>query len=125
MAKFPEPKEGSVFYEDEKLYAFLAFHPIVSGHSIVAWKTDVEDINDLSVDDYLHFMEIVYKIRKALLEVFNTDKVYLAYLDEARHVHLHLFPRKKDGKIGFELLSQPHGELTDFAEIVASLRLKF
>lgn len=122
MAEFPEPKEGSVFYEDEKVYACLAFHPIVAGHSIVVWKANVEDLNDLTPDDYHYFIEIVYRVRRALLSVFDTDKVYLAYLDEARHVHASLFPRKRSSKMeGFELMAQPPGELTDFSETVASL----
>ncbi|MBA7604550.1 hypothetical protein ES703_11675 [subsurface metagenome] len=113
MGEWPEPQEGSVFYEDEKLYACLAFNPIVKGHTIVAWREDVEDLNDLSLEDVLYLTSAIYRIRQALLEVYNIDKVYVCYLDEARHVHFHLFPREKDGEMGFKLLLQPHGELTD------------
>ena len=122
MAKFPEPKEGSVFYEDKKTYACLAFHPIVEGHTILAWKEDVEDINDLSEEDYLYLASIVYKVRRCLLGVYGTDKVYVAYLDEFRHVHFHLFPRNPGGEIGFGLMVKPHGELTDLSKIPALIR---
>ncbi|MFH1841225.1 MAG: HIT domain-containing protein [Candidatus Nealsonbacteria bacterium] len=114
MAEFPDPKERSVFFDNKKLYACLAFHPVVEGHTIVVWKTDVEDLNDLSFSNYQYFMETVYRTRKALLSFFKTDKVYLAYLDEARHVHMHLLPRKKDSQIkGFQLMIQPQKEIAD------------
>ena len=117
MAEFPEPMEGTVFYEDSRAYACLAFEPIAEGHTIVAWKEDVEDISHLSPEDYQHLMEIVQMVRNALLYVYNTPKVYLAYLDEIRHVHWHLFPRKEGGETGFSLLAKPHGELTDLSAI--------
>lgn len=47
MAKFSDPLEGAVFYEDEKVYACLAFGPKTEGHTIVAWKADIGDLNDL------------------------------------------------------------------------------
>jgi len=113
MTEFPEPQEGSVFYEDEKVYACLAFNPIVKGHTIVVWREDVEDLNDLNLEDVLYLMSIVCRVRQALLKVYNTDKVYVCYLDEARHVHFHLLPREKGGETGFRLLLRPHGELID------------
>ena len=57
MAKLPEPKEGPVFYEDDKVYACLVFEPIVEGHTIVAWKKEhVEDLSHLSATDYQYLM---------------------------------------------------------------------
>lgn len=107
VGEFPKPKEGSIFYRDEKLYACLAFHRNhVSGRTIVAWKTQVEDLNQLSKEDYEHLMNVIYVVRQALMDAYNTDKVYVAYLDEANHVHWHLFPRRKDGIEGFELMCQ-------------------
>jgi diadenosine tetraphosphate (Ap4A) HIT family hydrolase len=50
MGKLPEPKECSIFYEDDRVYACLAFEPIVEGHTIVAWKREHrEDISELSM----------------------------------------------------------------------------
>ena len=51
------------------------------------------------------------------MEIFTTDKVYLVYLDEIRHVHIHLFPRKPDGEKGFWLMTRPHSELKDLSKI--------
>ncbi len=117
MGKFPEPKEGTVFYDDGRLHACLAFEPKVEGHTIVVWKEEVEDLSYLSPEDYQHLMNIVNMVRNALLKAFKTTKVYLAYLDEACHVHWHLFPRIEDGKKGFDLMAQPSEKLTDLSKV--------
>ena len=62
-------------------------------------------------------MKVVNMVRNALLEAFKVTKVYLAYLDEACHVHWHLFPRIEDGKKGFGLMVQPTVELTDLSKV--------
>ena len=119
---FPEPMEGSIFYENAETYACLAFGPKAEGHTIVAFNNnrDVEDINSLSLSEYLYFMKVVFVVRKALMEVFLTDKVYIAYIDESRHVHIHLFPRRPgmpDDEKGFNLMCKPKGELKDLSKI--------
>jgi len=101
---FDEPKEGTVFYEDKKVRACLAFDPITKGHSILEWKEHFEDLNDLSLEDYNYLMNIVYKVRSVLKEVYNVPRVYIAYLDESHHVHFHFFPRKEDDIKGFQLM---------------------
>jgi diadenosine tetraphosphate (Ap4A) HIT family hydrolase len=124
MVKFPEPLEGTVFYEDDRSYACLAFHPIAEGHTIVAWKDDFEDLNDMNVADYDHLMRVVFVVRDALMRCYNAPKVYVAYLDEFRHVHFHLFPRKEGDEMGFGFMNKPHGELagTNFAPTVETLK---
>jgi histidine triad (HIT) family protein len=117
VEKFPEPKEGTVFYDDGRVYACLAFKPTTEGHTIVAWKEEVADLSYLSAEDFQHLMNVVNKVRNALLKEFKTTKVYLAYLDEICHVHWHLFPRVKGSKEGFELMDQPSGELTDLSRV--------
>ncbi len=119
MGGFPEPKEGSVFFGDKEVYACLAFHPVIEGHTIVAVKrNDVDDIGQLPAEERLHLLQIVFEVvRPALLACYKTDKVYVAYLDETGHPHFHLFPRKEGEGEGFGLMARPHGESTDFSMI--------
>jgi len=119
MGKLPPPKEGSVFYEDDKVYACLAFEPIVEGHTIVAWKKEqVEDSSLLSPEEYQYLMSAVNMVRKALGQFCKAPKVYLAYLDETGDVHWHLFPRKKDDCVkGFILMVQEAGKLEDLSAV--------
>ena len=124
MAKFTEPLGGTIFYEDDKVYACLALYPTTEGHTIVAWKKDVEDLNDLTPHEYEHLMQVVYEVRRALMLHYNAPKVYTAYLDEFGHVHWHLFPRKEGDDMGFGFMNKPHGELagTDFKPTIEKLR---
>jgi len=113
--KFPKPKRGSVFYNDRKIRVCLATDKNhVEGRTIIEWKKDVEDLNKLSLDDYQYLMKIIFVVRKALLEAYKTDKVYLAYIDEGKHVHWHLFPRKKCSCSikGFLLMAQEKEDLS-------------
>jgi diadenosine tetraphosphate (Ap4A) HIT family hydrolase len=119
MGKLPEPMAGTVFYEDDKVYACLAFEPIVEGHTIVHWKQKhSEDLSYLSSEDYLHLMTIVYEVRNALMQYYEAPKVYLAYLDETCDVHWHLFPRKKDAPMkGFEMMTQKGSPIKDLSAV--------
>ena len=50
----PPPKDGAVFYEDDKLYATLANFPITKGHTVIVWKRKVKDLHLLKKDEYKH-----------------------------------------------------------------------
>jgi histidine triad (HIT) family protein len=89
----PDPLKGAKFYEDENIYACLANYPIAPGHCVVVWKDAVSDIGLLSDKDFNKLMLAVEKTRTAMQNVFDTDKVYLLYMDEVDHVHWHLIPR--------------------------------
>ena len=110
---FSTPIPESVIYEDEKLYVCLASFPITKGHSIVVWKKPVPDLNLLERKEYEYLMDIVDIIRGALLKVLHVDKVYLLYMDEARHVHWHLVPRFNEE--GFNVFSHEPVEIPDFS----------
>ncbi len=90
---FPKPHPDSIIYEDSKLYACLANDAVALGQVVVVWKKDVEDLHYLSERDYIYLMEKVDEIRDAMLLALNIEKVYLVYMDEAKHVHWHLIPR--------------------------------
>lgn len=107
----PTPKEGAVFYEDNKLYATLANYPITKGHTVVVWKKKVKDLHLLNKSDYKHLMDTVDKIRNKLLKVLKVKKVYLIYMDEINHVHWHLIPRYN--KKGLNTLEEKPKKLID------------
>lgn len=119
-----EPNPSAVFYEDDKVYASLADYPLTSGHSLVVWKKPVTDLHLLSQKDFEYLMEIVDKVRNALMKVLKVEKVYLMYMDEIKHVHWHLIPRYN--KFGFNILKHNPKKLKFFSlvkEIEARLSL--
>jgi diadenosine tetraphosphate (Ap4A) HIT family hydrolase len=102
--ELPKPKKGAIFYEDKKIYAALANYPITKGHVIVVWKKKVSDLHLLDKKDYEYLMNVIAKIRNAMLKTLKIKKVYLIYLDEIKHVHWHLVPRYN--RIGFNILKE-------------------
>lgn len=66
----------------------------------------------LSRKDYLYLMEIVDKVRTAMLKTLKIKKVYLLYMDEANQVHWHLVPRYT--KKGYEVFMNKPGKLKNF-----------
>ena len=107
----PTPKEGAVFYEDKKLYSCLANFPITKGHVVIVWKKKVTDLHLLKRNYYEHLMNIVDSVRNAMLKVLKVKKVYLIYMDEAKHVHWHLVPRYN--KMGYNIFKEKSKKLID------------
>lgn len=109
----PEPQPESVIYDNEWLYVCLASYPITKGHVIVAWKNDLPDLRNLSDSEYDYFMEIMDVARDAMLQGLKVEKVYLLYMDEAKHVHWHLVPRYNEQ--GFNVFSHEPQKTEDFS----------
>lgn len=110
---FKKPNPKSLIYEDSKLYACLASEPFAKGHIVVIWKKDVKDLHLLSKNDYEYLMDKVDEIRNAMLKALKIKKVYLMYMDEAKHVHWHLIPRYNVK--GFNILKHKPLKLNDFS----------
>jgi len=110
--KLLKPNKKAIIYEDEKLYACLATYPITKGHVVVAWKNDVQDLKKLPERDYDYLMDTVNTIRNAMLKVLKIKKVYLVYMDEAKHVHWHLIPRYNEK--GYDIFLHKPKKLNDF-----------
>src|SRR3989338_1180758 len=107
----PKPKEGAVFYEDKNLYATLANYPITKGHVVIVWKKKVTDLHLLKKNEYEHLMDVVDAVRDAMLKALKIKKVYLIYMDEAKHVHWHLIPRYNER--GMNVLKEKPKKLED------------
>jgi len=112
MKGLPKPPAKAIIYQDDKLYVCLASFPLTRGHTIVAWKDPVADLNLLARSDYEHLMDVVKQARKAIMATLAVEKVYLLYLDEAKHVHWQLVPRYKEQ--GMMILNHEAEELENF-----------
>lgn len=77
-----KPNPSAIFYEDENVYACLAEYPLTSGHSLIVWKKPIADLHLLNPKDYEHLMDMVDKVRNALMKTLRVEKVYLMYMDE-------------------------------------------
>ncbi|MFA5997138.1 MAG: HIT family protein [Candidatus Paceibacterota bacterium] len=113
MSKLPTPPKESIVYEDKYLYVCLALFPVTVGHTIVVWKNEVPDLRDLTCKQYEHLMHVVDVTRDALLKMLKVKKVYLVYMDEAKHVHWQLVPRYDEK--GFNIFEHTPKKTTDFS----------
>lgn len=82
--------------ETSKLYLFK--EQSHEGRVIVAHKTHVGDMTELSDADRDAYFADIAKVSRALQAAFHPDKInYGAYGDTGHHLHFHLVPKYKDG----------------------------
>lgn len=67
------------------------------GRIIVAHKSHIGEIVELSESERSAFFEDVNKVASVIHELFKPDKInYGAYGDSGNHLHFHLVPKYKD-----------------------------
>jgi histidine triad (HIT) family protein len=82
-----------IIYEDDQTLAFLDIFPIVRGHTLVIPKKQVENLWDLTDEDYQAVMAAVKKVALRLDRVLSTKKIGLKLEGTAvPHAHVHLIP---------------------------------
>src|SRR5262245_45873673 len=89
----PNPR---IVYEDEQVIAFLNQFPSHEGYTIVCPKRHVERCeSDLSEDEWLHLQKIVQRVARAVSQITNAMRMYVASLgspERNAHVHIHVCP---------------------------------
>ena len=86
---------------------------MAKSHVLIVWKKKVKDLHLLKRKEYEYLMDFVDSLRNSMLKTLKIEKVYLFYMDEAKHVHWHLIPRYN--KKGFNVLEEKPKELKDFS----------
>ncbi len=89
-----EPRAaGEVLFEDARVLVILHEDWAVRGHAMVVWKEHVENVADLTLDDYVHFAAVHHRAEGALLAVTRADRAILLKLGIVTpHLHLHIYP---------------------------------
>jgi len=89
-----EPREaGEIVYEDFRVWVILHEDWAVRGHAMVVWRKHVENVADLTLDDYVHFAAVHHRAEGALLGITKADRAVLMKLGVATpHLHLHIYP---------------------------------
>ncbi len=112
-SKFPKPLPKAIIYKDQFLYVCLATYPITKGHVVIVWKEKISDLRQLAERDYDFLMDTVNAVRNAILRTLKIRKVYLIYMDEARHVHWHLVPCYNEK--GYDVFLHKPVKISDFS----------
>jgi diadenosine tetraphosphate (Ap4A) HIT family hydrolase len=89
-----DPREaGEIVFEDDRVWVLLHADWAVRGHAMVVWRKHVENVADLTLDDYVHFAAVHHRVERALLDATKSDRAVLLKLGIATpHLHLHIYP---------------------------------
>jgi len=89
--------------EDENNFAFLDIFPTAKGHTLVIPKHEVDNLFDLSEDEYLNLQKFARKVAKAIEKTIPCNRVGVAVIGlDVPHAHIHLIPINKLSDISFE-----------------------
>lgn len=113
-AALPKPPKEAMIYQDDILYVCLASYPITKGNVVIVMKDKkLTDLHLIAEREYDYLMDTVNAVRNALMKTLKVRKVYLIYMDEARHVHWHLVPRYNEK--GYDIFDHKPKVLKDFS----------
>ena len=80
-------------YEDDKTLAFLTISPSQPGHTLVIPKRQIDQLWDLSDEDYQALMITAKKVAKHIKEVLGVKRIGVRVVgEEVPHAHVHLVP---------------------------------
>ncbi len=84
---------GEVLAEDDRLWIALHDDWAVRGHAMVVWKKHVENVADLTLDQYAHFAAAHHRAERALLAATGAERAIILKLGIATpHLHVHIYP---------------------------------
>ena len=88
---------GELLWQGERCRVIYVEEPGYPGYCRVVWEAHVKEMTDLSDDDRMHFMEVVFAVEAVLREHLDPGKINLASLGNAvPHLHWHVIPRYAD-----------------------------
>lgn len=88
--------------ENEKFFSFLDINPLVTGHTLVIPKLEIDNFFDIP-DDYLKEMLVFAKpIAKAIEKSFDCNRCGISVIGlEVPHAHMHLVPINNADDLNF------------------------
>lgn len=106
---------------DENYYAFLDINPVQPGHTLVIPRREVDNIFDLSEEEYAGLQRFAYKVAKAIETAIPCRKVGVAVVGlEVPHAHIHLIPINNESDMDFKKkASVPAGQMEKLAADIA------
>ncbi|CAN5880120.1 HIT family protein [soil metagenome] len=79
--------------EDDRFLAFLDVNPLVTGHTLVVPKEQVDYIFDLEEDQLADLHRFSQKVAQALKKAIPCNRIGVAVIGlEVPHAHIHLIP---------------------------------
>lgn len=80
-------------YENEKTLAFMDIHPLMPYHILLVPKSQVDDLEKLSTEDYESLMASAKRLMQKIKSVTSCRKVVMLVMGfDVPHAHIHLLP---------------------------------
>lgn len=88
--------------EDDRFFAFLDINPVQPGHTLVIPRGEIDNIFDLSQDEYADLQRFAWRVAQAVKASVPCRKVGVAVIGlEVPHAHIHLIPITNEGDMDF------------------------
>lgn len=88
---------GELLWRDARCRVVLVDEADYPGYCRVIWQAHAAEMSDLSSEERLHLMRVVFEVEAGLREWLRPDKVNLASLGNVvPHLHWHVIPRFRD-----------------------------
>lgn len=88
--------------EDDRFFAFLDINPVQPGHTLVIPRKEIDNIFDLSQDEYADLQRFAWRVAQAIKATLPCVKVGVAVIGlEVPHAHIHLIPINNEGDMDF------------------------
>jgi histidine triad (HIT) family protein len=110
---------GHIVAEDENFIAFLDITPLVTGHTLVVPKMEIDYIFDLDDETTAGLHVFAKRVAHAVKKAIPCKRIGVAVIGlEVPHTHVHLVPMNSMGDINFtkSKLNPSKEELAEVAE---------
>ena len=112
---------GHIVAEDENHIAFLDISPLVTGHTLVVPKAEIDYLFDLEDDAFIELQQFGKRVAKGIKKAIPCLRIGVAVIGlEVPHCHIHLIPMNTMDDLNFsrpKLNPRPE-ELASVAESI-------
>ena len=116
---------GHIIAEDDRFIAFLDITPLVTGHTLVVPKKELDYIFDLEDDTLAGLTLFAKKVAHAVKKTIPCKRIGVAVIGlEVPHVHIHLVLMNSMGDINFTK-SKLNPSKEELAEVAERIRKSF
>ena len=109
--------------EDDRNFAFLDINPVAPGHVLCVPKHEVDNIFDLSEEEYTSLLGFARRVAHAAQKAMPCIKCGMAVIGlEAPHAHVHIIPMNSERDMDFSKpkLTMAPDELARIAAAIAA-----
>ncbi len=116
---------GHIVAEDENFIAFLDITPLVTGHTLVVPKKEIDYIFDLDDETTAGLHVFAKRVARAVKKAVPCKRIGVAVIGlEVPHTHIHLVPMNSMGDINFTK-SKLNPSKEELAEVAERIRKDF